>query len=85
MKKYITNSAEETRRVGEMIAEASGAYNVIILEGDLGAGKTVIASGIVKGVTGKAQNVTSPTFTIVNEYVGERKVNHFDFYRISFW
>ena len=83
MKKYITKSADETRRLGELVAESLKPGDVVVLGGDLGAGKTVIASGIVKALTGKAHTVTSPTFTIVNEYDGKVKVNHFDFYRIK--
>ena len=84
MKKYITASPEESYRVGELIAESLEKKSAtILLGGDLGAGKTVVAGGIVKGVTGKAYTVTSPTFNIVNEYKGERDVNHFDLYRIA--
>jgi len=83
MKKYITKSADETRRFGELVAESLKPGDVVVLSGDLGAGKTVIASGIVKALTGKSHTVTSPTFTIVNEYDGNVKVNHFDFYRIK--
>lgn len=83
MKKYITSSAEETRRVGEMVAEILESGDCVLLGGDLGAGKTVVASGIVKVLTGESYAVTSPTFTIVNEYSGDTKVNHFDFYRIE--
>ena len=83
MKKYITKSADETRRLGELVAESLKPGDVVVLSGDLGAGKTVIASGIVKALTGKSHTVTSPTFTIVNEYDGNVKVNHFDFYRIK--
>ena len=83
MKKYITSSEEETRKVGSLIAEDLKNGSVIMLQGDLGAGKTVIAGAIVKAVTKCNYTVTSPTFTIVNEYRGERNVNHFDLYRIN--
>ncbi|MBQ9790305.1 MAG: tRNA (adenosine(37)-N6)-threonylcarbamoyltransferase complex ATPase subunit type 1 TsaE [Clostridia bacterium] len=83
MKKYITSSADETRRVGELVAETLKSGDCVLLDGDLGAGKTVVASGIVKALTGESYAVTSPTFTIVNEYQGKTKVNHFDFYRIE--
>ncbi len=83
MKKYFSGSMEETKRLGQMIAQNIHAGTTVLLSGDLGAGKTVIASGLVEALTGKKYNVTSPTFTIVNEYHGAMKVNHFDFYRIE--
>ena len=83
MKKYITSSADETRKVGMMIAEGLASGGCVLLDGDLGAGKTVVASGIIKALTGENYAATSPTFNIVNEYQGKTKVNHFDFYRIE--
>lgn len=86
MKKYITSSADETKRVGEMLSSDLQAGDVVLLSGDLGAGKTVIASGIVGALTQNSYTVTSPTFTIVNQYDGTGagvNVNHFDFYRIE--
>ena len=79
----VTHSAEETKLVGEEIAKLISVPACVFLSGDLGAGKTVIASGIVKGLTGKDYTVTSPTFTILQEYTGAFKVNHFDLYRIT--
>ena len=79
----VTHSAEETRIVGEEIAKQISVPACVFLSGDLGAGKTVISSGIVNGLTRKNYMVTSPTFTILQEYQGEIKVNHFDLYRIT--
>lgn len=83
MFEVITNNEQETRLVGEKIANELQAGATILLFGDLGSGKTVISSGIVKGCSGKDYNVTSPTFNIVQEYLGNVKVNHFDLYRIE--
>jgi len=82
-KVYKSNSVKETQRIGEEIASLVCPGCVILLEGDLGAGKTAISNGIVKALTKKEYLVTSPTFAIVNEYNGVIKVNHFDFYRIE--
>jgi len=83
MKKYITSSMEETKKVGKIVAEELKKGDIVLLQGDLGAGKTVISSGIVEALTGKKYTVTSPTFIVVNEYEGDTKVNHFDLYRIN--
>ena len=79
----VTHSSDETRIVGEEIAKQISVPACVFLSGDLGAGKTVISSGIVNGLTRKNYTVTSPTFTILQEYQGEIKVNHFDLYRIT--
>ena len=82
-KVYKSNSVNQTQRIGEEIASLVCPGCVILLEGDLGAGKTAISNGIVKALTKKEYLVTSPTFAIVNEYNGVINVNHFDFYRIE--
>lgn len=73
---------EETLKLGEEIAGNLKGGEVIILDGDLGAGKTVVAKGIAKGL-GVNAIVNSPTFTIVNIYQGRLKFCHFDMYRIE--
>ena len=79
----ITNSANDTIEFGKSVARAVGVGSVISLVGDLGAGKTTFTKGVARGL-GIMDNVTSPTFTILNEYVGEEKrLYHFDFYRIE--
>lgn len=79
----VTNSANDTIEFGKSVARAVEKGAVISLVGDLGAGKTTFAKGVARGL-GIMGNVTSPTFTILNEYVGEEKrLYHFDFYRIE--
>ena len=79
----ITNSPEETEAVGAAVAEKLTAGDVIAYEGDLGAGKTAFTRGIAKGL-GANEPVTSPTYTIVNEYLsGKLPLFHFDMYRLS--
>ncbi len=78
-----TNSPEETFRLAEKIGECAEAGDVIALDGDLGAGKTVFAQGIASGLGIKGP-VTSPTFVILQEYQGGRlPYYHFDVYRID--
>ncbi len=80
----ISNSAEETVEAGRRFAESLAGGEIICLAGDLGAGKTHFAKGIVAGLGGDPQEVTSPTFTIVHEYhVGRIPVFHFDLYRLD--
>ncbi len=79
----VTNDANETIEFGKSIARALEARAVLRLVGDLGAGKTTLVKGIAMGL-GFRENVTSPTFTLLNEYLGEEKsLFHFDFYRIE--
>lgn len=79
---YKTESAEETRRLGEELARLLEPGMVILLDGDLGAGKTALAGGILKGL-GVDDYVTSPTFTLVNEYDTDFSIAHFDLYRLD--
>ena len=79
----VTENEEQTIAVGEKIAGVLQKGDVLVLKGDLGAGKTHFVKGIAKGV-GSGELVTSPTFTILNVYEGGRVViNHFDMYRLS--
>jgi tRNA threonylcarbamoyladenosine biosynthesis protein TsaE len=82
---FISNSAEQTRRVGERLGRLLHSGDLICLEGDLGAGKTCLTQGIGRGLrVGSA--ITSPTFIIVNEYqLPERsyKLYHVDLYRLE--
>ena len=80
---YVTCSAMETRRLGAALAAALRSGDTVLLEGDLGAGKSEFARGVARGL-GYTCPVPSPTFTILNEYEGGRlKLHHFDFYRLS--
>ena len=80
---FITNSPAETEKLGQAVAERLTAGAVIAFTGDLGAGKTAFTRGLAKGL-GAAERVTSPTYTIVNEYLsGRLPLFHFDMYRLS--
>ena len=80
---YNVRNREETIAVGEKIGRGLSAGDIVCITGDLGAGKTVIASGIAKGLGVKeTEYITSPTFTIVNEYSGTIPFFHFDVYRV---
>ena len=79
---YITNSPAETEAVAEKLAKRLLPGTVIAYRGDLGAGKTAFTRGLAKGL-GCADMVTSPTYTIVNEYLsGKMPLFHFDMYRL---
>ena len=78
---YITKSPSETEAVGAALARVLQPGAVIAYRGDLGAGKTAFTRGLARGL-GVKENVTSPTFTIVNEYLsGSMPLFHFDMYR----
>jgi tRNA threonylcarbamoyladenosine biosynthesis protein TsaE len=79
----ITTTEDQTRKAGEKIAKKLIAGDVVLIKGDLGAGKTVISSGIINALTKKKYVVSSPTFNIVFEYAGKTDVYHFDLYRIK--
>ena len=79
----ITKSAAETRALGEKLAARLRPGDVLLLEGDLGAGKSELTRGIAKGL-GVAETVTSPSFTILNVYEsGRYPLYHFDWYRLE--
>ena len=80
---FIVNNVEETTKIGEQIGKLLNSGDIICLTGDLGTGKTHISKGIAQGL-GVTEYITSPTFTIVNEYdSGRLKLYHFDVYRVS--
>ena len=80
---YITNSPEETEELGRRLAAVLTPGSVVAYTGDLGAGKTAFTRGLARGL-GIEGGVTSPTFTIVNEYEGGRMpLFHFDMYRLG--
>lgn len=84
MNRLISHSAEDTVAIGRAISKLLRGNEVIALYGGLGAGKTALTRGIVTGL-GMEDCVSSPTFSIVNEYVGKISVFHFDMYRIDNW
>ena len=79
---YISNSPTETEALGEALAARLTAGTVVAFTGDLGAGKTAFTRGLARGL-GVPDRVTSPTFTIVNEYRGNIPLFHFDMYRLD--
>ncbi len=83
MKLHSRNEGE-TLQLGRQIGSRLVPPRVLLLEGDLGSGKTVLARGIVEGLGGDPQEVTSPTFTLVNQYLTPRGlVYHLDLYRLD--
>lgn len=79
---YKTNSYEETQDAAKALARTLVPNDVILLYGDLGAGKTCFTNGILYGL-GFSLGGSSPTFTVVNEYPTAPPVNHFDLYRLK--
>ena len=80
---FITNSPAETEALGAALAARLKAGTVLAYRGDLGAGKTAFTRGLARGL-GYSEPVTSPTYTIVNEYLGGRlPLFHFDMYRLG--
>lgn len=83
MEKIVSRNVSDTIKLGEKIAKKIKEPTIILLHGDLGAGKTHFVKGLAKGLKSKSQ-VTSPTFTIMNAYEGGRlPVYHFDMYRLN--
>ena len=82
---YITNSAEETVALGRKLAPSLKTARMVILRGDLGAGKTTLVKGIAEGLQAASQgDVTSPTFTLVHEFRSpEVNLFHVDLYRVD--
>ena len=76
----IVKTPEECMDIGEKISPKLKPGDILSLEGELGAGKTTFVKGILKGLNYK-HDVTSPTFTLINEYETDVKVIHIDFYR----
>lgn len=79
----VTTSQEETEAAGQQLGETLGAGDVVLLHGDLGAGKTVFVRGLARGLGAPADEVSSPTFTLIQEYSGRVKLYHVDLYRIE--
>jgi tRNA threonylcarbamoyladenosine biosynthesis protein TsaE len=81
---WVTSSAEETTELGRRLAGRLRAPVLVFLTGDLGAGKTTLAKGIVSGLgAAREEDVTSPTFTLVHVFHNHQTVYHVDLYRIS--
>lgn len=83
MRTFRTSSEEETVALGALLAPEFAGGGVVLLTGNLGAGKTTLAKGIVRGLGAASEDdVSSPTFTLIHEYGGGR-VYHVDLYRIE--
>ena len=84
-KEFITHSAEETIDLGRTLAEMLPPPKLVLLRGDLGAGKTTLVKGIAEAFqAASAEDVTSPTFTLIHEYRGpQASLYHIDLYRID--
>jgi len=85
MKEFLTHSAEETIELGRHLAPELSPPKLVVLRGDLGAGKTTLIKGIAEGFRAAwEENVTSPTFTLIHEYRGPSvNVFHVDLYRVD--
>jgi len=79
----VTTSPEQTWHVGRMLGARLAAGDTVCLYGDLGAGKTSFSYGIALGLEVKEKYITSPTFTLVNEYQGRVPFYHMDLYRLN--
>ena len=79
---FNTKSENETKNVGVLLGKKLVGGEIIVFFGDLGAGKTAFTKGLCEGLGIEAE-VTSPTFSLVNEYKGEKNLCHFDMYRIE--
>ena len=77
---YISNSFEETIKLGEAYAKTLSKGDVVLLNGEMGAGKTAFTKGVAKGL-GVNDEITSPTYAYMNDYNG--KLFHFDCYRLT--
>lgn len=84
MDRFVSNSIDKTKGFGKKLASFLNKGDVVILNGDLGAGKTVLVTGVAS-YWGKENEVASPTFTIINEIVltEELSLYHFDVYRLA--
>ncbi|KUK10480.1 MAG: hypothetical protein XD50_1232 [Clostridia bacterium 41_269] len=82
MLSFIIKDAEAMKKLGEILGSLLNEGNIVCLSGELGAGKTVLAGGIAKGL-GVKEHVTSPTFTLIKEYKGKFPLYHVDVYRLD--
>jgi tRNA threonylcarbamoyladenosine biosynthesis protein TsaE len=84
VQRFETHSDEETRALGQKLAPLLGESGIVLLIGDLGAGKTTLTKGIVEGRNAaSADEVSSPTFTLIHEYGEPVSVYHVDLYRLD--
>ena len=84
VRQFETHSDEETRAAGRQLATHLPPTGLVLLSGDLGAGKTTLTKGIVEGRSAaRAEDVSSPTFTLIHEYGDPVRVYHIDLYRLD--
>ncbi len=79
----VTHSPDETFELGRKIGEALTGGAIFLLRGDLGAGKTLFAKGMAEGLDIAAEDVTSPSFTLINIHEGRLRLYHIDLYRLD--
>ena len=79
----LSNSEEETAAAGERLAARLGPGDVLLLHGELGAGKTAFVRGLARGLGAAADDVSSPTFTLIQDYRGRVRLYHVDLYRLQ--
>ena len=84
MQKFVTNNAEETTELGRKLGQSLKGGTVVAFFGGLGMGKTAFTRGLAKALCVK-EEVSSPTFAIVNDYGGNPPLYHFDMYRVETW
>lgn len=78
-----THSPEETFELGRKIGESIAGKSIILLRGDLGAGKTLLTKGLAEGLGIYSEDVTSPSFTLINIHEGRLRLYHIDLYRLN--
>lgn len=83
MPDVLSNSEDDTASAGERLGRSLGAGDVVLLYGDLGAGKTAFVRGMARGVGASGDEVSSPTFTLIQEYRGRLTLYHVDLYRLA--
>ncbi len=83
MTRFVTRNVSQTEEVAAVFAKTLQGGEVLLLSGGLGAGKTAFVRGLVRGLDGDENEVSSPTFALMNQYEGRLTVRHFDLYRLS--
>ena len=82
--KWVSGSETQTKKIGEQLGKSLIAGDVVALYGELGAGKTTMVKGIVRGLGAKTgTQVSSPTYVVIHEYEGKLKIYHLDWYRLK--
>lgn len=80
---FVTNSEQETYALAERLAPTVAAGSFVLLQGDLGAGKTAFVRGLAAGLGADPQEVSSPTFVLIQHYKGRMPLTHVDLYRLD--